>query len=265
MANLSAQQINLSYPGLLTLETATAGIQSTPQELQDGLGGNTGFQIGTNRLEGGNLFNIYRPSVAKYFGNGLASTSSTPAAGTQNNLLSCYFYDNGLNAYSAFTINCTTLEAGTSVDVAFYNTQYLENYGYVPYQKLSTEINISTTSTGFKVGTFASPLTFSGTGPGFYYCVYRYNTAGTPVVRLASSSVNVATYLSSYLNSNNGFVFNTAGTVAQTAFQINGTSAFAVGSVYNTASFPSTWTSTQLNTITSVASPQLGFLLHTIR
>lgn len=265
MADLSNQPINTSYKGLLTLQTATSGITATPQELQDGLGNNTGLQIGTNRLEGGNLFNFYKPSIPKYMGSGLSATSLTPGAGAQNTLTCSQFYDVGLYSYSAFTINCNVLEAGTSVDITFYNSQYLDNYGYVPYQKLTTEVNIATTSTGQKVGTFATPLTFSGSGGGMYWAVVRYNTASTPVLRLTQGASNTGTYLNTHLSMNVGYTFNPAGTAAILPFQSPSTSVGTLGVNYNTSSFPTTFTSTELNTITSVSVGTLGFLLHTIR
>lgn len=265
MSALTGSQINQSYQGLLKLADSTTGITSTVQSIQDGLGNDTGFKIATNRLEGGNLVNIYKPTVGKYYGMGVGSTSPTPAAGSQNIMLSQWFYDNGIHSYSAFTINCLTLEAGTSIDVAFYNAQYLENYGYVPYQKLSTEVNIPTTSTGFKVGTFASPLTFSGTGPGVYFCVFRLNTSGTPVLRFGGISLNSGQNLNGLIVANLGFVFNTANTAALVSTQANSTTNTLGAVSYSTASFPTTWTSTELNTISSVVVPQMGFLLHTVR
>lgn len=264
MSTLTNTQISNTYKGLLKLDDATTGITSSLQSVQDGLGNDTGLKIATNRLEGGNLFNMYRAGIAQYYGVGLSASASVPAAGSQNILNTNVFYDNGAVSYSAFTVNCSTLEAGTSVDIAFYNSQYLDTYGYVPYQKISTEVNIVTSSIGYKIGTFASPLSFSGTGPGFYWVVIRYNTAGTPVLRLNTAALT-GVNATSLIPINAGFTFNTAGTAALSAYQTNATVASAIGGVYNTASFPATWTSTQLSTITSAASAQIGFLLHTIK
>lgn len=266
MSTLTGTQINQTYQGLLKLDNSTTGITSSLQSVQDGLGNDTGLKIAENRLEGGNLFNIYRPStIPKYFGNGMSASVTNPGAGSQNIMNVISFYDNGIHSYSAFTINCGTLEAGSSVDIAFYNSQYLETYGYVPYQKMVTEVNIDTTSTGQKVGTFASPLSFSGTGPGFYWMVIRYNTAGTPALRLTQASTNSQSYNAGLLTANLGFVFNTAGTATTTSWQVNSTSINITGAIYNTASFPTTWTSTEFNTITSTGPVSVGFILHTIR
>lgn len=267
MADLSNQPINTSYPGLLTLETATTGITQSLQSLQDGLGNNTGFQIGTNRLEGGNLFNIYRPNgIPQYFGNGITSSASNPGA-AQNQMVAFTFYDNGEYSYSAITLFCQTLEAGTSVDVAFYNTQMLDTYGYVPYQKMVGEVNVNTTSTGFKTISFGSPLSFSGTGPGVYYCIVRYNTGGTPVLRLGGAGTNVGTYLNWLLTSTFGLQYNSNSTTAFVPFRGGtGIASTGVGQIYNTPTFPTTFTSTELNTLnTGLSATAIGFLLHTIR
>ena len=264
MSSLTSSQINQSYQGLLKLADSTTGITSSLQSVQDGLGNDTGIKIAENRLEGGNLFNVFKGGIARYYGIGLSASPVTPGAGSQNVLTTNIFYDNGIHSYSAITVNCSTLEAGTSVSISFYNSQYLETYGYVPYQQLSTEVSIDTTSTGIKTVSFASPLSFSGTGPGFYWMVIRYNTAGTPVLRLQGAGIT-GVNATSMIPINVGYTFNAAGTAALSAYQTTQTVASAVGGTYNTASFPSTWTSTELSTITSLAAGQIGFLLNTIR
>lgn len=265
MSALSPLQINLSYQGLLKLADSTTGITQTTQALQDGLGNDTGVLIAENRFEGSNIVNIYRPSgVGEYFGNGFSNSQSSPGA-VQNTLVTNTFYDNGLYSYSAISVNCNVLESGSSVDIAFYNTQYLDDYGYSPYQKLISEVNIPTTSTGIKTVSFATPLSFSATGPGVYFMVIRYNTPGTPVVRLTGAGSNIATYFQWLLVSNFGLQYNTAGLQANSPFRVNSVSALSVGANYNTASFPTTWTATEFNLITATAAANFGFLLHTIR
>lgn len=267
MSALSSSQINQSYQGLLKLDDSTTGITSSIQSVQDGLGNDTGVKIATNRFEGSNIFNIMKPSTPpQYFGSGIASAAANPGVGSQNALTTQLFYDNGLYSYSAITVNCQTLEAGTSIDIAFYNVQFNDTYGYVPYQKMVTEVNFVTTSTGLKTATFATPLSFSATGPGFYYAVLRYNTPGLPVVRLSQAGSNTQAYNANLLTNTYGFVFNTAGTAAIQPFQIASSVGVVIsGQIYNTSSFPTTWTSTQLNTITTTTPASVGFLLHTIR
>lgn len=267
MSALSPQQINQSYQGLLKLSDSTTGITSTLQAVEDGLGNDTGLNIATNRLEGGNLFNLYRPStIPQYFGIGITSANQNAPGAIANTLIAGMFYDNGIHSYSAITVNVTNLEASSSIEVAFYNTQYLDTYGYAPYQKLVTEVSIDTTSTGIKTISFPTPLSFSGTGPGVYYVVFKYNSTGSATQRLsANGTTNTPLYMSWMLYSNLGIVFNTAGTVATNAMRVNSSSNNLLVLNYNTASFPTTWTSTELNTITTVNSSLPGFLLNTIR
>ena len=264
MSDLSNLNINQSFQGILNLSDSTTGITTTPQQIQDGLGNDTGIKIGTDRLEGGNILNYYRPSTPQYLGVGFTATAVSPGA-VQNQLVCNITYDSGLHSYSAITLNCSTLEAGTSVDVAFYNTQYLDTYGIAPYQKL-TEVNVDTTTTGIKTITFGTPLSFSGTGAGIYWVVFRYNTAGTPVLRLTSvANINFA-LSSNWLNFTNlGLVYNTAGTAIMQSFRVNSTTSNLAGMVLNTATFPNPMTSTQLTTITSTSVSSAGFILHTIR
>ena len=55
MSNLTGQQIKNTYPGLLNLATATSGITSSYQQVQDGLGNNTNTRISTNGILSPNL------------------------------------------------------------------------------------------------------------------------------------------------------------------------------------------------------------------
>ena len=141
----------------------------------------------------------------------------------------------------------------------------LDTYGYVPYQKLVAEVNIATTSTGIKTATFATPLSFSATGPGFYYYSIRYNTASTPVLRLAAPGSLTSTYFNWLMVSMFGLQYTSAGTMAAAPFRTTSSNAFVSGNLYNTASFPTTFTSTELNLVSATASSNLGFILHTIR
>ena len=52
MSNLSTQQINTSFPGLLQVP---GGITSTLQTVQDGNGNNTGLQISTTGINAGTV------------------------------------------------------------------------------------------------------------------------------------------------------------------------------------------------------------------
>jgi hypothetical protein len=266
MSSLTNLQINQSYKGLLKLENSTSGLTSSLQSVQDGEGNDTGIKIATNRLEGGNLFNLYTPSVAKYYGNGFGTTGAAP--NSAGGVLSMNtFYDNGIHSYSAFTINVTTLGSGESIDVSFYNAQYLEGYGYVPYQQLNTAVNIDTSSTGLKTGTFASPISFSGTGAGVYFLVCKWNGSSTPITRVGNPSSAMATFIQGLMLGTNGVEFNTLGTLALSPFESFGTVTNIQTNQYNTSTFPATWTSTELNLLSNTAGNNYnpGFLLHTVR
>lgn len=266
MSALTSSQINQSYQGLLKLEDSSTGITSSVQAIQDGLGNDTGIQIATNRLQGGSLYPFYKPTPAKYYGTGYVASGPVPTS-AGNVLTLDKFYDNGLYSYSAITVNCTTLGVGESIDLTFYNAQYLNGYGYVPYQKLITEINIPTTSTGLKVITFPSTLSFSGQGPGVYFVVTKWNVAGTPATRMGNKPLSYRTTLESIWIHNNGIEPSTTAAVAVQPQQTLSV-ATNIGAIqYNTGTFPTTWTSTELNLISNTVGNDYspGFLLHTIR
>jgi hypothetical protein len=265
MSALSSQQINLSYQGLLKLADSSTGITQTVQSIQDGLGNDTGFKIAENRIQGGNLIPFYKAGVGQYYGNGFATTAGSPSS-NQNQLCSTYFYDNGVETYSAITVNCTTLHATETVDISLYNSQYLDGYGYIPYQKVMSEITVTgTTSTGVKTMVLPTPFSFSGTGPGVYFVLTRYNAATSPTIRLAAPVTTPSNFLP-FVTFNTGWVFNTVSSAAFLGTQNIGTTTVNTW-VYNTASFPSTFTSTQAATLSASSSANFtaGFLLHTIR
>jgi len=265
MSALSPLQINLSYQGLLKLADSTTGITQTVQSIQDGLGNDTGFKIAENRIQGGNLLPFYKAGVGQYYGNGFGTLAASPGS-NQNQLCSTYFYDNGVETYSAITVNCTTLHATETVDISLYNSQYLDGYGYIPYQKIMSEITVTgTTSTGVKTMVLPTPFTFSGTGPGVYFVLTRYNAATNPTIRFAAP-ITTTTNFTQFVTFNTGWVLNTAGTAAFLGTQNIGTTTVQTW-VYNTASFPSTFTSTEAATLSSSTSANItaGFLLHTIR
>jgi hypothetical protein len=266
MSSLTGQQINQSYQGLLKLADSTTGITSSVQSIQDGLGNDTGFKIAENRIQGGNLIPFYKAGIGQYYGNGFGTTAGGPTAGSENKLCSSYFYDNGVETYSAITVNCTTLHASETVDISLYNSQYLDGYGYIPYQKVMSEITVTgTTSTGVKTMVLPTPFSFSGTGPGVYFVLTRYNAATTPTIRIASPITTPTNFLP-FITFNTGWVFNTVGTAAFLGTQFIGTTTVQTW-VYNTASFPSTFTSTEAATLSLTWSGNFnaGFLLHTIR
>jgi len=137
MANLSGQTIQSTYPGLLNLATATTGITSTPQQIQDGLGNNTGTKIATDWLTNPMVLGM-KDYKADYYGLGFTVNAGVPVASTQNVMIAQMFYDNGTYDYSAMTYNVIT--ATTSSDVVtcgFYTGQYVDGVGFAPFQLIT--------------------------------------------------------------------------------------------------------------------------------
>jgi len=134
MSNLTGQAIQNTYPGLLNLETATTGVTSTPQQIQDGLGNNTGTKIATNWLTNPMVLGM-QDYKADYYGLGFSLTAPIGTANSQNVMIAQLMYDNGTYDYSAMTYNVIT--ATTSSDVitcGFYTSQYVDGVGLAPYQ-----------------------------------------------------------------------------------------------------------------------------------
>jgi hypothetical protein len=266
MSALTSQQINLSYQGLIKLEDSTTGITSTFQNLQDGLGGNTGLKISTNGIAGANSYNFYKPSEGQYYGTGFSSSAVSPA-NNGNYLIILPFWDNGVSSYSAFTVTCLTADPTETLEFSIYSARYVDFYGYVPYQKILGEITVTgTTTTGLKEMVLGSNFSLSGTGPGVYFVIQRYNAStANPNLRFGVPVLGgLQTILP--LQFQTGFVYNIAGTAAISPIINNGTSTVTT-LISTNATFPSTWTSTELATITGTlsANPQAGFLFHTVR
>jgi hypothetical protein len=264
MSNLAPLPINTSYKGLLNLENSTTGITSTFQSIQDGLGNDTGLNISTKGLSGKNFLGIYQPEIPKYLGQGITTTIINPA-GIINSLIVTPFYDSGQFSYSAVTVHLQTPGPSDVFDISFYNAQSLPTYGYSPYQQIIAPLNISTTATGLVTTTTPSPFSFSGQGPGIYFMVTRYTSVSGPTVRYGAP-FNSSSVINTLLNYNNGFEFNSTGTVALYPYRVIGTTSVQT-LVFNTATFPTTWTSTELALLSQSTTQHHnpGFLLHTVK
>ncbi len=88
MPTLSGQTIQSTYQGLLKLANSTSGITSTPQQIQDGLGNDTGTRIATNFLSAPNVFPMTSSAnfIPDYMGPGFLSAAVVPQANQQNKL-----------------------------------------------------------------------------------------------------------------------------------------------------------------------------------
>jgi hypothetical protein len=194
MSNLTGQQINQTYPGLLNLETSTTGITENLQAIQDGLGNNTGLRIATDQLEAPNI-QSFIPLKGQYYGSGFQATSSQQmASGTQNVIIATPFVEKGLYSYSALTYN---LISGTSTsdtcEAAIYTSQLINPYGLFPSEPIISGLTITTTgSTGQKTVVFPSEISMSGYGGGVYWIVFKVSNAGVqPTVRFGQGAQGV--------------------------------------------------------------------------
>jgi hypothetical protein len=260
MANLTGQQIQNTYPGLLNLETATTGITSTPQQIQDGLGNNTGTKIATNWLTNPMVLGIQNYK-ADYYGVGFTIGVANPVANTQNILLANLFYDNGTYDYSAMTYNVASATSTSDVvTVAFYSTQYVDGVGVAPSVLIQSGITLTTNSTGLKTTALPSALSFSGYGPGYYWMMMKISNGGvTPTIRFNGSFQAMLGVTSSKL----GFVLTPAGTSGTLPLKGVQTNNIAYSGLTN---FQTSFSEVNVRTFSStVVAPAYGFLLNTIK
>jgi hypothetical protein len=262
MANLSGQTIQSTYPGLLNLNTATTGITSTPQAITDGLGNDTGLKIATNSLSGPNLFNVFSQYVFDYGGTGFGTGSSASPALSQNRLNFNIFYDTGINSYSAVTVNLGTVSTTTdSVSLSFYTAQYVPNFGIAPKDLILSGITLPTTgSTGVKVVTLGSNLSFSGMGAGYYVCAWVTSNSGvTPTVRYVNRTAPAGSFTGQDVF---GYTLNAAGTQVVPVYRAgSNTQTNCVLTSILSSYTPSDITSSFAN----LNPPVWGFGLNTVR
>jgi hypothetical protein len=207
MSTLTGQQINLTYPGLLNLETSTTGITSSFQQIQDGLGNNTNTRISTSGIVSPNIVNMnnLKPDyggIGFNTGVGIANVALT-----QNRTLYSLFYDTGVNSYSAVTYQCGTVTSTSDVvTMAIYTLQLVPGIGIAPKDLVMSGVTMISNSTSIKTTSLPSTLSFSGTGGGYYIVAYFVSNASvTPTVRyttgqLINHNQSYATSLGLYLN-----------------------------------------------------------------
>ena len=264
MSNLTGQQINQTYDGLLNLQDSTTGITSSFQQIQDGLGNNTNTRISTSGILSPNLpsLNNLKPDFG---GLGCAAgAGGANIALTQNRTLYTVFYDPGVYSYSAITYNLGTLTSTSDVvTAAIYSLQLVPGLGVAPKDLIMSGITLTSTgSTGVKTTALPSTLSFSGTGGGYYVIAYYCSNGGvTPTVRYGSAVVT--TNNQSYATSL-GFYLNGAGTGI-----VLGQKWGTLSSLMNVLNllFQSSYTPTDITTnyvTTIVTQPTWGFALNTI-
>jgi hypothetical protein len=266
MSNLTGQQIQNTYEGLLNLQDSTTGITSTLQAIQDGLGNNTGARIATNFFTAPNVMSMNMNLLPDYMGNG-ANTGVGTAMSTnsQNRLQYAIFYDNGVASYSAITYNLGTLTSTSDVVTAyFYSLQLVPGYGIAPKDLIMSGITLlSAGSTGFKTTTLPSTLSFSGTGGGYYVFAYYVSNGGvTPTVRYGNA---IITARNQSFPETLGYFFNPSGTAMASSGRLGITTTGAI--IINTLPVQSSYSNSdiQTNQATAQGTGLIGFGLNVIR
>jgi hypothetical protein len=263
MSNLTGQQIKDTYDGLLNLANSTTGITSTPQQIQDGLGNNTGTRIATNWLTNPMVFGMSELK-GDYYGLGFTTAGVTPVGSTQNVMIASLFYDSGSYDYSAITYN--VISATSTSDVAtigFYTAQMVDGVGLAPSVLVQSGTTLISNSTGVKTTTLPSALSFSAYGPGYYFFVIKISNAGvTPTIRYsANQNTSINNQLATYKN---GYTLTALGTSAtQPVKSISVNAAVVYSGLTN---FQTSYSAADVRTFSTTASIQpYGWVLNTIK
>ena len=264
MGTLTGQQIKDTYEGLLKLEDSTTGITSTPQQIQDGLGNNTGVRIATNFLTAPNVLGM-QDYKGDYYGIGFSTTAVAPVASSQNVMIAIPFYDNGSYDYSAITYNVLTATSTSDVvTVGFYTTQFVDGVGLAPSVLVQSGTTLISNSTGVKTTTLPSTLSFSGYGPGLYFYMMKITNGGvTPTVRYGSAVQN--TFFANTVGLKSGYQLTSAGTAALSPYKSPaGQSVIVYSGLTN---FQTSYSTSDVSTFsTTVTFPQpYGFVVNTIK
>jgi hypothetical protein len=264
MSNLTGQQIQNTYEGLLNLEDSTNGITSTLQPIQDGLGNNTGARIATNFFTAPNVVNLNANLLPDYMGHGFQTGIGTVMApNSQNRLNYILFYDSGVASYSAMTYNLGTLTSTSDVVTGFfYSLQLVPGVGYAPKDLLMSGITLTSAgSTGIKTTTLPSTLSFSGTGGGYYIFGYYISNGGvTPTVRYGGAGI---TTRNQSFTESLGYYFNVAGTSMVVGSRMSLTASLVINTLPVQSSY--SFSDIQTNQSTTVTNPPIGFGLNVIK
>lgn len=264
MSNLTGQAIQNTYPGLLNLATATTGVTSTPQQIQDGLGNNTGTKIATDWLTNPMVLGLQQYK-GDYYGLGFSNAAVAPVASSQNVMIAVPFYDSGSYDYSAITYNVLTATSSSDVvTVGFYTTQFVDGVGLAPSVLIQSGTTYISNSTGVKTTTLPSTLSFSAYGPGIYFHVMKISNGGvTPTVRYGGAVQN--TFYAGIATLKNGYVLTTAGTAAQNPYKSVGGQACIVYS--GLTNFQTSYSTTDVRTFSSTVTfnQPYGFVVNTIK
>lgn len=261
MSTLTNTQIQNTYQGLLKLADSTTGITSNFQQIQDGLGNDTGITIAEDYLAAPNIYNAL-PLKNDYFGLGVGASGIAPVAGSQNIVIAQPFYDTGLYSYSAFSYNVNTLSNTDTTTLAFYTAQYVPGIGLGPHQLIQSGITLDNTSTGFKTTTLPSHLSFSGYGGGLYFLCWKIANSGvTPTIRYTTTVLALASVNTQFWRY--GFTINAAGTGMSPITKRNGLGN-ATNMYSSLANFQTTFSQSDISTISGTDGPTYGWGLNTV-
>jgi hypothetical protein len=263
MSQLTNQQINNTYQGLIKLADSTTGVTSSLQSIQDGLGNDLPMKVSNNTFISNTGFGIPLYGIGDYYGQGFLSSAGSPLAGVQNLLVAQAFYDRGDLSYSAISYNLITATTTTDiVNISFYNSQWIDGVGLAPYQVVASGYTWSTTTTGIKTDTFGTDLSFSAYGPGVYFMVYSIDNANvTPSVRYGTATANLS--LTSNLQFSLGFTLAAPANGYVSPLR-NPTSTAAASTIaYNLTSYPNPFTSADAANTATTNVASFGFVLHT--
>jgi hypothetical protein len=265
MSNLTGQQIQNTYEGLLNLQDSTTGITSSYQQIQDGLGNNTNTRISTQGIISPTLLGMNMNLIPDFGGTGvLTGAGAVMQPNTQNRLQYNIFYDNGVSSYSAITYNLGTLTSTSDVvNGYFYSLQLVPGFGIAPKDLIMSGITLlSTGSTGYKTLTLPSTLSFSGTGGGYYVWAYYVSNSGvTPTVRYGQ---NIANLVNNGFQTTLGFFLNSLGTGHGLGSRLGLTTGTYV---INTLPVQSSYSNSDIqnNQANLAGSGQIGFGLSVIK
>jgi hypothetical protein len=267
MANLAPLSINTSYPGLLNLQTATTGITSSVQSIQDGLGNDTGLQIAENYLGGSSLQPFYQAQPNTTYGLGITSGVGIAFnAGCHNMLQSQVFYDAGVVVYSAITFAVGTITTTSDTcELGIYSSQVLQDgTGVQPKDRLVNLGSLSAVdlgTTGFKKIVFPSPIAF-GKGGAHFICFVITNAGSVaPTFRFRGIPSTSSSYVV-HLGTMYGFVLDAGGSLYNNIFRA-GTSQ-QLGQLYGgtTGALLASYGTGVGSTGSSTAQSIPGFVLH---
>jgi len=263
MATLSGQSINSTYQGLLKLADSTTGITSSFQQIQDGLGSDTGITIKQNYLNVPNVLNYY-PQTLDYGGVGFATNTIPFVANSQNRIGSTPFYDKGLFSYSAITYYCSTISTTSDVlDVAFYTPQWVSATGLGPLELIMSGISLTTNSIGLKTTVLPSTLSFSGYGGGYYILAYKLSNSGVnPTVQYFALATTQATQIPYDI----GMIQQNPGTISANISYPSLYGTFGCMIYTSASTFKQTYTSADLATgLSTFTGSIFGFALNIIK